>query len=255
MDVTKISKVILVGESNTGKSSFLDRILFNIKNLNTQPLGGLMEYKLPMKHSTIGTCFAAININKHCIHIWDTAGQERFRSLVPLYSRDSDVIIIMFDLNDDTTWEEVKIRWIDYVIDNFDFHCIHKNINKFELSLKKDDEDYNNEIYIDENEVCCCAPSVILLGNKTDLSNKVTDKGHTKELLKWCDINGKSEKYEALIKSIDYIPISVKTNENIDKVLDLIIKRMNERDQKKCFVAEEKCNKLQKNDNNCCVLM
>lgn len=41
------------------------------------------------------------------IDIWDTAGQERFRSLLTLYYKNSDAVIIVFDLTDIQTFATV----------------------------------------------------------------------------------------------------------------------------------------------------
>jgi Ras-related protein Rab-5C len=37
--------------------------------------------------------------------LWDTAGQERFKSLLPMYTRDATVAIIVFDVNDPLSLE------------------------------------------------------------------------------------------------------------------------------------------------------
>ena len=42
------------------------------------------------------------------LELWDTAGQERFRSLLPLYYREADVIILMFDTSQKNAMEELK---------------------------------------------------------------------------------------------------------------------------------------------------
>jgi len=40
--------------------------------------------------------------------IWDTAGQERFRSLLTLYYKNSDAVVIVFDLTDPQTLDTVE---------------------------------------------------------------------------------------------------------------------------------------------------
>jgi len=44
--------------------------------------------------------------------VWDTAGQERFRSLVPMYYRNSDAVAIVFDVSDRDSFKQVK-NWIN----------------------------------------------------------------------------------------------------------------------------------------------
>jgi GTPase SAR1 family protein len=34
------------------------------------------------------------------LNIWDTAGDERFRSIMPLYYRDAEIALLVFDLTD-----------------------------------------------------------------------------------------------------------------------------------------------------------
>lgn len=34
------------------------------------------------------------------MNIWDTAGDERFRSIMPLYYRDAEIALLVFDLTD-----------------------------------------------------------------------------------------------------------------------------------------------------------
>ena len=36
--------------------------------------------------------------------IWDTAGQEKFHSLAPIYYRDADVAIIVYDITNDQSF-------------------------------------------------------------------------------------------------------------------------------------------------------
>jgi len=40
--------------------------------------------------------------------IWDTAGQERFHALGPIYYRDSDGAVLVYDITDTDSFEKVS---------------------------------------------------------------------------------------------------------------------------------------------------
>jgi len=48
------------------------------------------------------------------LQLWDTAGQERFRSLIPSYIRDSSVAVIVYDISNRQSFQNVS-RWVDEV--------------------------------------------------------------------------------------------------------------------------------------------
>jgi len=110
MNISKLPKVtakcILVGDAGVGKSSILNRILRNDFNPNI--------------FSTIGVEFGATTINMNddsCIklQIWDAAGQERFRSIVQSYYRNAAVVVLVFDLTDQSTLDSLATFWIDEI--------------------------------------------------------------------------------------------------------------------------------------------
>merc|ERR1711966_220911 len=43
--------------------------------------------------------------------IWDTAGQERFHSLGPIYYRDADAALLVYDITDSDSFNKVK-TWV-----------------------------------------------------------------------------------------------------------------------------------------------
>jgi len=56
--------------------------------------------------STIGAEFTSVETytnedekEKIRLELWDTAGQERYRALVPLYFRNADIFLLVFDIN------------------------------------------------------------------------------------------------------------------------------------------------------------
>merc|ERR1712127_225445 len=48
------------------------------------------------------------------LQLWDTAGQERFRSLIPSYIRDSTVAVVVYDITNANSFHQTN-KWIDDV--------------------------------------------------------------------------------------------------------------------------------------------
>ena len=42
------------------------------------------------------------------LQLWDTAGQERFRSLIPSYIRDSTVAVVVYDVTNVNSFQQVS---------------------------------------------------------------------------------------------------------------------------------------------------
>ena len=100
----KTYKCVLLGTSAVGKSTF---VLRWVKN----------EY-MDRIESTIGAAFFTKNLtNEHKLEIWDTAGQERYNSLAPMYYRKAQYAIIMFDICDETTFQQAK-EWVKEIRKN-----------------------------------------------------------------------------------------------------------------------------------------
>ena len=91
-------KYIIIGNSSVGKSNLLLKFAHN-KFLD--------EYQ-----ATIGVEFGAKNVeidNKiFRVQIWDTAGQENFRSITRAYYKNSVCALIVFDINNEDTFDSVQ---------------------------------------------------------------------------------------------------------------------------------------------------
>ena len=81
-------KIVLLGDSNVGKSSFF-KGMRNIFNEEVTPTVGVdfFNYK------------EIINNKEMNIMMWDTAGQEKFRSIIKSYFRECAGYILLFDVN------------------------------------------------------------------------------------------------------------------------------------------------------------
>jgi len=43
--------------------------------------------------------------------IWDTAGQERFRSITRAYYRDAEALLLVYDVTNRSSFDNVKVSW------------------------------------------------------------------------------------------------------------------------------------------------
>ena len=99
--------------------------------------------------STIGIDFRIKKINhkndKFKIQILDTAGQERFRSIGNSYYREVRGIFIVFDLTDKDTFNQLDY-WLQSINDVVDNQNIIILANKCDLKEEVTDDEINNYI-------------------------------------------------------------------------------------------------------------
>jgi small GTP-binding protein len=126
-------KVILLGDSLVGKTSFVNRFVSN-KFEKYHCSISIQHYKKKLKidNSTI------VNLT-----IWDTVGQEKFRALTKQYYHDSQGAIIMFDITDKNSFLKVE-SWINELIEYGPKDC--------SIILIGNKTDLNHQRVIDFNE-------------------------------------------------------------------------------------------------------
>ncbi|CAD6240569.1 GSCOCG00008850001-RA-CDS [Cotesia congregata] len=122
-EVLTTLKLLMIGESNVGKSSILLRFTEDEFNENIQNTVG-MDYKTKQ-----------VNIDGNVVKlaIWDTAGQERFRTLTPSYYRDGQGAILMYDVTDRNTFVKLE-TWLD----ELNTYCNKSEIVKMVVGNKID---------------------------------------------------------------------------------------------------------------------
>ena len=115
-------KLLLIGDSNVGKSSILTKYVDNnfTNNYNT----------------TIGIDFKIKTIivgeYKVKLQLWDTAGQEKFRALTTSYFRGAQGVIITFDLTKLESFLHLEM-WLSELLKNDDEYNIILVGNKSDL--------------------------------------------------------------------------------------------------------------------------
>lgn len=104
-----VFKILVVGNSYVGKSSFLMRLCTNAFSARYS--------------STIGVDFysKALKVDERIIslQLWDTAGQERFQSVTKAYYRGAQGVILMYDISQEESFIAVK-SWINSIQENVD---------------------------------------------------------------------------------------------------------------------------------------
>jgi small GTP-binding protein len=97
-------KVVFLGESGTGKTSIITRYIDKAFSGNLAPTVGGACRTLPYK-------FRDYLLS---LTVWDTAGQEIYRSLSPIYYRNSAAAVIVFDITARESFAQVS-GWVGEV--------------------------------------------------------------------------------------------------------------------------------------------
>ncbi|XP_067136921.1 ras-related protein Rab-22A-like [Centruroides vittatus] len=97
-------KVCLIGNAGVGKTCLATRLIYNTYNPLTPPSIGV----------AYGTKHFRIEGYSYQIHIWDTAGEERYLSMIPIYYRNSNAVIVAYDITNPISFVSVK-NWIKEV--------------------------------------------------------------------------------------------------------------------------------------------
>ena len=126
----EVVKVVLLGESGVGKTCIISQFTEHkfdqnvLSSLSAQFVSKTIEY---------------LDFGKAIkFDIWDTVGQERFRSMAKIFYKDAKVIIFVYDITSQKTFDALQKYWYNEIKNN------------------------------------CKDPVIALVGNKTDLYDKQT---------------------------------------------------------------------------------
>ncbi|KAI5957152.1 VPS21 [Candida jiufengensis] len=162
-------KLVLLGEAAVGKSSLVLRFVSNDFQENKEP--------------TIGAAFLTqkCTIGEKTIkyEIWDTAGQERFASLAPMYYRNAQAAVVVYDITKPASFIKAR-HWVKE---------LHEQANK--------------DI------------TIALVGNKYDLVEDESIEDNEESLRKVSYEEGKSLAQE---ENLLFFETSAKTSYNVNEV-------------------------------------
>ena len=173
-------KIILVGDSGTGKTNLIAvsaGMEFNSNSLTTTSCSYVQKI-----------------INKegkdYKVNLWDTIGQEKYRSLTKIFLKDSKIVIFVYDITNRETFESL-VFWkkiIDEVLGNEPIFGVvgNKMDLYYEEKVKEEEgEEYANSI----------GAKFLLTSAKNDSKgfNKFIEQMLEEYLSKYCDENDRVE--------------------------------------------------------------
>ena len=130
-DVKRI-KIIIIGESGVGKTCIIKRFVYDEHNSNEFPTSSLS--------------FATKNINvsengveeEIKLEVWDTVGQEKYKAMAQIFFKNSNVVILVYDITNKESFEQLKNYWIDKINEyNSNDLTLAVAANKSDLYMKE----------------------------------------------------------------------------------------------------------------------
>uniref|UniRef100_A0A493SVD2 RAS and EF-hand domain containing n=1 Tax=Anas platyrhynchos platyrhynchos TaxID=8840 RepID=A0A493SVD2_ANAPP len=96
-----VYRLVLAGDSGTGKSSFLMRLCMNEFRDISATLGVDFQIKQLL-----------VDGEQTTLQIWDTAGQERYRSIAQSYFRKAHGVLLLYDISSQSSFISIR-QWIE----------------------------------------------------------------------------------------------------------------------------------------------
>ncbi|KAK8847426.1 hypothetical protein IAR55_005284 [Kwoniella newhampshirensis] len=97
------AKVVLLGSQGVGKTSLILR--YTTRTFSPTPAAATIGSSL----HTRKLVHSGVRVK---LQIWDTAGQERFRSMAPIYYRGAHVCVLVYDVSDRQSFDDVR-SWLE----------------------------------------------------------------------------------------------------------------------------------------------
>ena len=128
-------KVIILGETGVGKTSIINRFIndeFNPDN-DIETLGSTFFRKSIKRQNTV-----------YKLQIWDSIGQEKYHSITRLFSKGSNIVLLVYSIDSRESFEELN-HWLNTLKDILDK-------NKYILGIVASKSDLVNEEIVSQNE-------------------------------------------------------------------------------------------------------
>lgn len=158
-------KLVLLGEAAVGKSSLVLRFVSNDFQENKEP--------------TIGAAFLTqkCTIGDRTIkyEIWDTAGQERFASLAPMYYRNAQAAIVVYDITKPASFIKAR-HWVKELHEQASKDITIALVgNKYDLVQDDNEEESLRKVSIEEGQGLADEEGLLFFETSAKTSHNVND--------------------------------------------------------------------------------
>ena len=154
-------KVVLIGKSSVGKTSIINRYTTNTFKdfLMTTPGANFINKKVdfPKNKKTLN------------FEIWDTAGQERYRSLAKVFYKNASVCILVYDITQKASFDDIKNYWIPELNENAPDNII------LALVGNKSDKYTEAEVTEDEGKALAKEVNAIYMRTSAKLNSSIDE--------------------------------------------------------------------------------
>ena len=190
-------KLSFIGQSRVGKTSLINQYIK--KKFST-------SYILTIGADQVTKIITLENGKKIKINIWDTAGQERFRSVNSIFLKGSNMIIMVYDITNKESFDEMKNFWFNSINDNISNNPI------IGIAANKSDLYENEEV--DKEEGKKYANDINAIFKETTATSFDSINLLIKEM---CEEYWKVHQNEYIDTNNDFIKINDKENEKKKK--------------------------------------
>ena len=103
-------KVVLLGDSGVGKTCIISRYISGSFDKNITSTNGASYCSKMVKFEELG--------KNLLLDIWDTAGQEKYRSLTKFFYKDATIVILVYDITREDSFDNLKNYWYNQLQEN-----------------------------------------------------------------------------------------------------------------------------------------
>ena len=100
-----LCKAIFVGDTNTGKTCLLNRLVDKVFTDTTPTLGSSLKFESVILNKKI-------HLN---VSFLDTSGQEKYHAINKIYYKDAKIVIMVYDITNRKTYDEIKAYWYNEI--------------------------------------------------------------------------------------------------------------------------------------------
>ena len=127
-------KVVLLGEAGVGKTCIIKQFVEKKFDLNTMSSLSALFVSKSIEYVDFGKTLK--------FDIWDTVGQERFRSIAKIFYKDAQVIIFVYDITSQKTFDALNNFWYNEIKNNSSTNPVFAVVgNKNDLYQNKQEVD------------------------------------------------------------------------------------------------------------------